>query len=213
MSRRERPSPPIIVGISGGTGAGKSWLANYLRDGLEGQATVLCLDWYYKDRSGLTREECHRFNPDHPSALDMPLFQRHLRTLAAGRSIEVPQYDYATHRRTGETQTVDPAPVTIVEGLLLFHRASVRKYFDISVFIHVPSDVRLMRRLRRDKTVRRVETEETLRLYERFIRPMHQRFVGPSAEYATWLWHQLEDMRFPSELLRELQFRLKRREH
>ncbi len=198
----------ICIGICGGSGSGKSWLADYIKRNLGERAEVVCQDWYYHDNSALSVEESRKLNFDHPSAIEIELLCRQLERLLAGTAIEAPRYDYARHARLPETRTIEPAPVIILDGLLILAEERLRRILDLSVYIEVPADVRLLRRLRRDSKDRRVDLEETLRLYEHCVRPMHERFIAPSAEHATWAWRQLEDKNFPQELLRVLQARL-----
>ena len=200
--------PSLFVGICGGSASGKSQLASYLKNRLGKRAVLFSLDWYYRDRSGVDLSSAMEINFDHPSALETPLLDRHLKMLAEGRPIEAPSYDYQTHTRRLETRLIRPAEVVILEGLFVLHDRKVAARLDLSVYIDVPADERLLRRLRRDSAERKVDIEETLRLYERFVRPMHEKFVAPSAPSATWRWAQLEDRQFPARLLREIRARL-----
>ena len=190
----------ILLGLGGGSGSGKSWLAAYLKRRLGSRATIFCLDWYYKNNVHLTPAQAKRFNFDHPRALDMGRLVADLRRLARGRPIEAPIYDYATHARLTRTQRIEPAPVILIEGLFVLQDARLRRLLDGSVHIDVPDDVRLLRRVRRDVNIRRIDLEETLQLYERCVRPMYLRFIAPSARRATWVWRQLEDPGFPRRL-------------
>ena len=202
---------PLLVGICGGSASGKSWLADFLKTALGERATIVCQDWYYRDNGRLSAAEAEKVNFDHPRSIEEPLFRRQLETLRRGRPVDAPTYDYRSHARTGDVRRVEPAPVVIVEGLFVLHDEALARKLDLSVFIEVPADERLLRRVRRDSGVRRVDLEETLRLYERFVRPMHDRFIEPSAARATFRWLQMEDRRFPRELLREIRARLRRR--
>ncbi len=200
---------PIVLGIAGGSGSGKSWLAKAVADAFRGRSTVVCHDWYYKSNGHIHDEEQRRLlNFDHPTALETPLMSRQLDELAAGRAVEAPIYDYATHSRLDRTNRVEPTPLIIIDGILILHEKTLRDRMSLSVFIEVPDDIRLMRRVRRDCKERRVELEETLRLYEDFVRPMHHRFVAPSSRHATWIWSQLEDRGFPDLLIADLARRL-----
>lgn len=210
MSAKPAGNRPLLIGICGGSASGKSELSEYLKEGLGGRAAVICQDWYYRDHSHRSPSECARVNFDHPNAIENPLFLRQLASLVRGRAIEAPIYDYASHTRARRRRSVLPAPVVIVEGLFILHESRVREQLDLSVYIEVPDDERLLRRVRRDVKRRRVDLDETLRLYETYVRPMHAKFIQPSAAYATWRWHQLEDRRFPDELLREAQARAER---
>lgn len=200
---------PVCLGIGGGSGSGKSWLAQYISDKLGPErVVVVCQDWYYRHNGHLSHEESLKLNFDHPKAIEMPLFAAQLDELHQGRAVEAPVYDYATHSRLKETRRVEPAPLIIIEGLLVLHEKKLRELMDCSVFIEVPADIRLARRIRRDTVHRRVDLEETLRLYEHCVRPMHERFIEPSREHATWVWRQEEDKKFPADLVRTLEKRL-----
>lgn len=195
----------IVVGLGGGSGSGKSWLASYLKRRLGPKAAIVCLDWYYRDNGHLPPERARKLNFDHPRAIETPLLVRDLKRLLGGRPIEAPLYDYATHSRLKQTHRVEPAPVVIVEGLFALQAGPLRDLVDVGVFIEVPDDLRLMRRVRRDVKERRVDLEETLSLYERCVRPMHERFIKPSAKGADWVWKQLADRGFPRRLLADLE--------
>lgn len=200
--------PVCVLGIGGGSGSGKSWLATFLKQSLKDKAVIVCQDWYYKDNGHLSAAAAKKLNFDHPDALDSGLLMRQVDLLRAGKTIEAPRYDYATHSRLPEIHTVRPAPLLILEGLLVLHDARLRSRMDLSVFIDFPSDLRLIRRVRRDVAHRRVDLEETLRLYEHCVRPMHQKYIQPTAQHATWVWQQDEDTGFPRALLRQVQLRL-----
>lgn len=193
-----------VLGLGGGSGSGKSWLAAYLKRRLGPKAAIVCLDWYYRDNGHLTPEQSRKLNFDHPRAIETPLLVRHLKRLIRGKPVDAPLYDYATHSRLKQTHRVKPAPIVIVEGLFALQPGPLRKLMDIGVYIDVPNDLRLMRRVRRDVEERRVDLEETLNLYERCVRPMHERFIEPSAKQADWVWSQLKDRRFPKRLLSDL---------
>lgn len=202
--------PRVVLGIAGGSGSGKSWLAKAMAEAFAGRSTVVCHDWYYKDNGRAHEDEDsrRRLNFDHPSALETPLLGRQLDRLIAGSAVDAPIYDYATHSRREETRRVDPAPLLIIDGILILHEAALRDRMTLSVFIEAPDDIRLMRRVRRDCKERGVALEETLRLYEDFVRPMHTRYVVPSARHATWIWSQLEDKKFPDLLISDVKRRL-----
>jgi len=191
-----------IVGIAGGTGSGKTWLAHFLKAELGPRAALISHDWYYKDQSAAAKRQSLNF--DHPRALDTSLLLGHLDELRNGRPVQTPRYDFATHARALRTISLYPAPVVILEGLFVLHQKSILKRLDHSVFVDVPADVRLMRRIRRDKTERSIPADETLRLYEAFARPMHERFVGPSAANARHVWHPLSERDFPDRFVSEI---------
>lgn len=191
----------LLLGIAGGSGSGKSWLARRVQRGFSPRAVVVCQDWYYRDNSSLNREQCLRLNVDHPRAIEAALLRQHLEELLAGRAVEAPCYDYASHARLAVTRLVEPAPLIILEGLFVLQDSRLRRLMDFSVFIEAEDDVRLLRRIRRDVEERRVALAETLRLYEHCVKPMHERFVRPSSRHATWIWRQAQDSGFPQDLL------------
>ena len=209
MEIETRRKPRVVLGIAGGSGSGKSWLAQTVADHFSGRSTVLCHDWYYKNHGHMKDETARRkLNFDHPDSLDSALMSRHIERLVEGETVKAPIYEYATHARLEETRRVEPKPLLILDGILILHEKSLRDHMTLSVFIDAPDDVRLMRRVRRDCKERRVDLDETLRLYEDYVRPMHHRYVVPSSRHATWIWSQLEDKKFPDLLIRDLHRRL-----
>lgn len=201
-------SPCVVLGIAGGSGSGKSWLARSIAEAFPGRCVTVCHDWYYKHNGSMDAERTKKLNFDHPASLETSFLCGQLDELHAGRTIDAPIYDYATHTRLAETRRVEPRALLILDGILILDDKKLRARMDLSVYIEVPDDIRLMRRVRRDCTERGVALDETLRLYEEFVRPMHKRFVEPSARHATWIWSQLEDKSFPDLLIRDLRRRL-----
>ncbi len=197
-----------MLGIAGGSGSGKSWLAQSVAKSFAGRSTLVCHDWWYKDNGHLPHEEALKLNVDHPDSLETDLMCRDLDRLLAGEAIEAPMYDYAAHARLKKTRVVEPAELVVVDGILILADPALRERLTLSVFIDVPDDIRLVRRVRRDTTERHVAVDETLRVYEHCVRPMHKEFVQPSSHHATWIWSQLEDREFPDLLLRDLEKRL-----
>lgn len=201
-------TPRVVLGIAGGSGSGKSWLARFVEHAFPGRTVTLCHDWYYKCNGHLDEEAAKKLNFDHPASLETSLLGRHLDDLHAGKTVAAPIYDYETHARLAETRQVEPRALLILDGILILDDKSLRERLDLSVYIEVPDDIRLMRRVRRDCADRNVPLEETLRLYEDFVRPMHKRYVEPSSHHATWIWSQLDDRTFPDLLIKDLQRRL-----
>lgn len=201
----------LCIGISGGSGSGKTFFASFLKERLGSQAVVVCQDWYYKDKSGLPPEKSRKLNFDHPSAIELPLLEKQLKELLEGRPVLSPRYDYASHARLPYAVKVLPAPILLLDGLLLFCFKPIRKILDISIFIDVPSDIRLVRRIRRDVEERRVDLEETLSLYERTVVPMFDRFILPSSRHADKIWRPLQDGHYPELLLRKIKGALAKR--
>ncbi|HLV25777.1 MAG TPA: uridine kinase [Gemmatimonadales bacterium] len=177
---------PLIIGIAGGTGSGKSTVARRVADSLAPSTSVAFLDMdaYYRDFTHLTLTERRHVNWDHPDAIDAELLVEQLDALADGQAVEKPIYDYVTHSRSSERVRIDPADVVVVDGILLFVDESIRKRCEVKVFVDADADVRLIRRLRRDMTVRGRPLEEILDQYLTTVRPMHLQFVEPSKRYA-----------------------------
>ena len=174
-----------FIGIAGGSCSGKTTLARLLGQRL-GVRNVACvaIDSYYRGLPSNTPENIDRYNFDDPEALDHPLLLRHLRDLAGGVAVDVPVYDFTRHARTGRTERVDPVPYVIVEGLFSLYWEPVRSVMNAKVFIEVPHDVCLERRLRRDTVERGRPREEVIRRYNEMARPTYDAHVLPSKRYA-----------------------------
>lgn len=176
---------PVVIGIAGGSGSGKTTvLQRIIRAIGSDPIAVLDHDAYYKDLSHLPPEERSQFNFDHPDALETDLMCRHLDRLVAGEAIEKPVYDFTTHTRRDQTETVEPRPVIIIEGILVLAEAALEDRMDIRIYVDAADDIRLMRRIRRDLEERDRSIEGILRQYERTVRPMHLEFVEPSKRQA-----------------------------
>lgn len=181
----KQPLPPVIIGIAGGSGSGKTTVAYSVREVCPDQTIeIIHHDSYYKDNSHLSLEERAQINYDHPKAFETMLLVDHLRELRAGRSIEMPQYDYATHSRLPETKTIEPADIIFVEGILVLESTKLREMMDIRLYVDVDSDERVLRRLLRDTTERGRSVESVVSQYLNVVRPMHLQFVWPSKRYA-----------------------------
>lgn len=175
---------PLVVGIAGATGSGKTLVAERLAAAVEGHVTMLQHDSYYRDRADLSYEERCALNFDHPDALETPLLIEHVKALRAGQSIGQPSYDFTTHRRKTELRTVSPAPVIIVEGILVLAEAELRALFDIKIYVDTDADIRVFRRIRRDIEQRGRSFESVRQQYYRTVRPMTLQFVEPSRRWA-----------------------------
>ena len=176
---------PLIIGIAGGTGSGKSTVARRVADSLKGsQAAFIDMDAYYRDHRHLTLEERRRVNWDHPDAFDMGLVAEHLEALGRGEAIEKPVYDFVTHSRAPQSVRIEPADVIVIDGILLLVDERVRRVCDVKVFVDTDADIRLIRRIRRDMAVRGRPLEEILDQYLKTVQPMHLQFVEPSKRYA-----------------------------
>jgi uridine kinase len=176
---------PVIVGIAGGTGSGKTTVARAIYDRVgPGRIEWISHDSYYRNFEGLTSEERHRINFDHPHSLETELLVRHLDALASGFSVEVPIYDFTTHTRKEETQRVEPRKVVIVEGILVLAEPELRKRIDMKLFVDTPPDIRFVRRLMRDVRSRGRSVDSVVEQYLTTVRPMHEEFVEPSKRHA-----------------------------
>jgi uridine kinase len=175
----------VFIGIAGGTGSGKSTVAQRIAEGLPaGAAEVVDHDSYYKVHSDLRLEDRQQLNYDHPDALDNQLLVQHLRTLKTGRAVDVPVYDFVTHSRSSEVRRVEPTPVVIVEGILVFVDPEIRAELDIKVFVDTDADIRAFRRIRRDMEKRGRTFQQIREQYYKTVRPMHLQFVEPSKRWA-----------------------------
>ena len=176
---------PLIIGVAGGSGSGKSTVARNVANAL-GDASVAFLDMdaYYLDHSHLSFEQRKAVNWDHPNAFDWELLVRHLTDLAAGRAIEKPVYDFHVHVRSETVVQIPPADVIVIDGILLFVDARVRDLCDVKVFVDADADIRLIRRIRRDMSKRGRPLPEILDQYLSTVQPMHLEFVEPSKRYA-----------------------------
>lgn len=176
---------PKIVGIAGGTGSGKTTLARKIREGLGEASNLIQFDWYYRDLSYLPLKDREEVNFDHPSSLESELLVEHLRQLKSGHAIDVPLYDFKTHSRVpDETIHIEPLPVIVVEGILLFCFEPLRELLDIKVFVDTDADIRVFRRIRRDMRERGRDFNSIRKQYYKTVRPMHLEFVEPSKRYA-----------------------------
>lgn len=174
-----------VVGIAGGTGAGKTTIAEQLMESLgPGQAILLQHDSYYRDRSDLSLEQRSRLNFDHPDALETSLLVEHLTHLRSGNPVKIPAYDYRSHRRKSEWRQVEPAPVVILEGIMVLAEARLRKLLDIKIFVETDDDIRILRRFDRDIHERGRSFDSVRNQYLETVRPMHNQHVVPSRQYA-----------------------------
>ncbi|MFA6956922.1 MAG: uridine kinase [Thermoanaerobaculia bacterium] len=176
---------PVIIGIAGGTGSGKTTIARRVyeqigRDRIE----WISHDSYYRNFGDLPLEERHRVNYDHPDSLETTLMVEQLDQLLGGNPIEIPVYDFSTHLRSVHTRRVDPKPAVIVEGILVLAEPEIRKRIDIKLFVDTPADIRFLRRLRRDIESRGRTVESVIDQYLATVRPMHEEFVEPSKRFA-----------------------------
>ena len=178
-------SQPIILGVAGGSGSGKTTIVREIVQALgPDRISVIHHDSYYCDRSSVPAEERESLNYDHPDALETRLLVRHLEELRAGRAVEVPVYDFSTHTRTERVEHVHPRPIVIVEGILILAERALRELMDIRVFVRTDADLRVIRRIERDVAQRERSLESVVEQYVKTVRPMHLEFVEPSERWA-----------------------------
>jgi uridine kinase len=176
---------PVIFSVAGGTGSGKTTVANRILERI-GQQHIAYVphDAYYKHQSSLSLEERRKTNYDHPDSLDTSLMIKHLKQLVAGNAVDIPVYDFTVHLRTNQTTHVEPAPIILVEGILIFAEAQLRNLFDVKIYVDTDPDIRLIRRLQRDVQERGRTFETVIQQYLTTVRPMHVEFVEPSKRFA-----------------------------
>ena len=176
---------PLIIGIAGGTGSGKTTVARKIAAALPSASVAfLDMDGYYRNFAHLPMDDRRKINWDHPETFDLDLFASHLERLARGESVEKPVYDFATHVRSPRTERITSADVVVVDGILLFADERIRALFDVKVFVDADPDIRLVRRIQRDMSERDRPLEEILQQYLTTVRPMHLQFVEPGKRYA-----------------------------
>jgi uridine kinase len=176
---------PLIIGVAGGSGSGKTTVARRVAENI-GHAKVAFLDMdaYYRDHHEMSHDELRLLNWDHPDAFDLDHLAAQLTTLANGDAIDKPVYDFVRHRRAPETERVEPADVIVIDGVLLLVEERIRAQLDIKVFVDTDADIRLVRRIQRDMANRGRPLEEILEQYLTTVQPMHLQFVEPSKRYA-----------------------------
>lgn len=176
---------PVVIGVAGGSGTGKTTVVRHIVESLgEEQVVVLEHDRYYRERSDLRLEERAALNYDHPDSLETDLMVRHVAALKAGQAVDVPAYDFARYNRRQTTERAVPKPAIIIEGILIFADAGLRKMMDVKVFVDADADTRLIRRLQRDTTERGRTVQSVIDQYLSTVKPMHLEFVEPSKRYA-----------------------------
>lgn len=184
-ARGSKKQGPYLIGICGGSGSGKTLVALSVVKALGAEHVLLMeQDSYYKDLAHLPLEERHHTNFDHPNAFDNDLLLDHLHTLLAGQPVQMPEYDYARHTRSGRSVEIRPREVILLDGILIFEDQRLRDLMDIRVYVETDPDIRLARRIRRDIAERGRTLETVLEQYETQVRPMHDQFVAPFKRYA-----------------------------
>ena len=176
---------PLIIGIAGGTGSGKTTVSHAILNQVGAEhIALLPHDAYYKDLSELAQLQGAAVNFDHPDSLDTALLIEHVKMLRACQTVEVPVYDFKTYSRTQQTVHIEPQPIILVEGILIFTESALRKLFDVKIFVDTDADIRFIRRLQRDIIERGRTSESVIEQYLSTVRPMHLEFVEPSKRYA-----------------------------
>ena len=176
---------PLVIGICGGTGSGKTTVANVILQRVGAQRLAfLPHDAYYRDQKSLPLAQRATINYDHPDSLETDLLVKHINQLKRGQAVEMPIYDFTTHSRTNQTVHVEPRQVILVEGILIFYEAALRELFDVKIYVDTDPDIRFIRRLQRDIVERGRTTESVIQQYLTTVRPMHMEFVEPSKRYA-----------------------------
>ena len=177
--------PPVILGVAGGTGSGKTTVARAILNAIgRERLAFIAQDSYYRQIEWRSPEHLAAHNFDHPASIDTELLVAHLKDLKQGKPVDAPVYDFVHHRRSSKTERIEPRPVVLAEGILLYAEPEVRELLDFKIYVDTDSDVRLLRRLRRDILKRQRTIESVLDQYERFVRPMHLEFVEPTKRYA-----------------------------
>ena len=175
----------MIIGISGGTGSGKTTVANRILESVSADEVLFIQqDLYYRNLKDMPLDYRNQANFDHPDALDNDLLVNHLKKLRAGEPVELPIYDFRTHTRLPDTTRINPKPIVIVEGILIFAEPRLLEQMDIKVFVDTPDDIRFIRRLRRDIAERGRTLDSVIEQYLATVRPMHMQFVEPSKRHA-----------------------------
>ena len=175
----------MIIGICGGTGSGKTTVANRILQSVSAEEVVFIQqDLYYRNLKDMPLDYRNAANFDHPDAIDNELLANHLKKLNAGESVELPIYDFRTHSRLPDTTPIEAKPIVIVEGILIFAEARLREQMDIKVFVDTPDDIRFIRRLRRDIAERGRTLDSVIEQYVATVRPMHMQFIEPSKRFA-----------------------------
>ena len=172
-----------IIGITGGSGSGKSTIVRRIEEVCP-DFVFIPQDNYYKSASFISNTNITAYNFDHPDAFDSELLHKHLSALKKWQSIEMPQYDFVHHRRTDDTVHLEPAPLVIVEGLMILHDPDIRKMLDLKIYVDTPDDIRFIRRLLRDINERGRTLESVVKQYLEVVRPGHASFIEPTKDYA-----------------------------
>ncbi len=175
---------PVIIGIAGGTGSGKTTLTKQIKKKFTHNCSVVYHDNYYKKHENMTYDERAKINYDAPQAFETDLMIEHIRALKNGETVLCPVYDYSVHNRSDKVTAIEPAEVIIIEGILIFENEELRSLMDIKVFVDTDADERILRRIERDVCERERSLESVITQYRTTVKPMHERYVEPSKKYA-----------------------------
>lgn len=193
---------PLIIGVAGGSGSGKTTVSRRIQEAVNVRhIAYIQHDNYYRDQSDMPLEARARTNYDHPDSLETSLLVRHLEQLKAGQPVEMPLYDFTHHTRCDHTEHVEPSPILLVEGILIFVEKELRELMDIRIFVDTDADVRFIRRLRRDMGERQRSLDSVVQQYMGTVRPMHLEFVEPSKRYADIIVPRGGDNRVAMEMI------------
>lgn len=174
----------MIIGVAGGSGSGKTTLTNKICEQFKGNVSVVYHDSYYKAHPELSYEERTLLNYDHPESFETDLMIKHLKQLKQGSSVNCPVYDYTIHNRSDQTVVIEPAPVIVVEGIVVFAERKLRDLMDIKIFVDTDADERILRRILRDTRERGRSVESVVNQYRKTVKPMHEQYVEPSKKFA-----------------------------
>ena len=179
---------PVVIGIAGGSGSGKTTIAHEIAEGIadkdQDRIVILTQDSYYKDNTGLSREERKQINYDHPDAFDMPLVEAQINQLLHRKSVEMPTYDFTAHTRSDKTVHIEPADIIILEGILVLFNEDIRNLMDIKAYVDTDDDIRFIRRLERDMKERGRSLDSVINQYLSTVKPMYHQFIEPTKRYA-----------------------------
>ena len=183
--KEKKMNKPLLIGITGGTGSGKSTVAKAIYESLpKNNIIIIEQDSYYNDQSHLTPEERIKTNYDHPLAFDTDLLVSHLKDLLDNKPIDKPLYDFTVHNRMKETIRIEPKEIIILEGILILDSPEIRKLLDIKIYVDTDADVRIIRRIQRDMKERGRTLESIIKQYTEVVKPMHYEFIEPTKRYA-----------------------------
>ncbi len=198
----EQSGKPFVIGVAGGTGSGKTTVSRRIQEAVNiNHIAYIQHDNYYRDQGQLSMDQRVRTNYDHPDSLETELLVQHLISLRAGQAIEMPMYDFSLHTRSTQTQRIEPAPIILLEGILIFVEKELRELMDVRIFVDTDADIRFIRRLRRDMNERGRSLDAVVQQYMGTVRPMHMEFVEPSKRYADIIVPRGGDNRVAMEMI------------